>query len=63
MNKFSYNDNGNIIEVTDNGFVYVNGHCVHEPLTDEQCDRYAAQIMNGEGYYNSKGKYISYGKD
>lgn len=32
-------------------------------LTDADTDKYAVQIQNGEGYYNSDGKYVSYDLD
>ena len=32
-------------------------------LTDADTDKYAVQVQNGEGYYNSQGKYVSYDLD
>lgn len=32
-------------------------------LTDEDKDKYAVQVQNGEGYYNSFGRYVSYDLD
>ena len=32
-------------------------------LTDADTDKYAVQIQNGEGYYNSDGRYVSYDLD
>lgn len=29
--------------------------------TDADFDRYAVDVQNGNGYYNSDGKYVSYG--
>lgn len=31
-----------------------------EEGTDEDFDRYAVEVMNGEGYYNSEGKFVRY---
>lgn len=31
--------------------------------TDEDFDRYAVQVQNGEGYYDDLGKYRSYGNE
>lgn len=28
--------------------------------TDEQLDKYAVEVMNGDGYYNSEGSFIRY---
>ena len=33
---------------------------IEEVLTDEECDRYAVEIMNGDGYYNSNGHFVRY---
>jgi len=59
VNNF-VSDDGDIIEEYDDGSVYVNYECVAEGGTDEQFDRYASEIMNGEGYYDEIGKYRSY---
>ena len=32
-------------------------------LTDADTDKYAVQVQNGEGYYNSFGRYVSYDLD
>lgn len=45
------------------GFYADDGHfvvCEEFGLTDADLDRYAVQVQNGEGYYNSDGKYVSY---
>lgn len=31
-----------------------------EEGTDKDFDRYAIEVMNGNGYYNSEGKFIRY---
>lgn len=33
---------------------------VDEILTDAECDRYAVEVMNGDGYYNSDGNFVRY---
>ena len=35
-------------------------NCYGEPCTDEECDRYAVQVQNGDGYYDASGTYVSY---
>lgn len=48
------------------GFIREDGTidvCLEKNLTDADTDKYAIQVQNGEGYYNSQGKYISYRKD
>lgn len=32
-------------------------------FTDADIDKYAVQVQNGEGYYNSCGEYVSYNLD
>ena len=34
--------------------------CVEYGLTDADMDKYASEVQNGFGYYNSDGRYISY---
>lgn len=38
-----------------------NNNCLAEPGTDADFDRYAVEVMNGEGYYDSNGKFHRYG--
>ena len=48
------------------GFFDANGHlvvCVEYGLTDADTDAYSVQVQNGEGYYDSNGRYRSYGKE
>ena len=37
--------------------------CEKYGLTDADIDKYAVQVQNGEGYYNSSGEYVSYNLD
>lgn len=37
--------------------------CEECELTDADTDKYAVQVQNGEGYYNSDGKYVPYDLD
>ena len=37
--------------------------CEEYGLTDADTDKYAAEVQNGNGYYNDYGKYVSYGKE
>lgn len=37
------------------------GYC--DTGTDEDFDRYAVQVQNGEGYYDASGTYRSYGNE
>lgn len=56
-------------EYFDDGFVggyfAEDGHLVvcYEYGSDESFDRYAVNVMNGDGYYDSSGKYRSYERD
>ncbi len=43
-----YDDKGEFVVVAD---------C---SLTDADMDRYSVQVQNGEGYYNSAGRYVSF---
>lgn len=50
--------NGNL-----GGYYDDNGHfvvCEEYGLSDADLDRYSVQVQNGDGYYNSQGRYISY---
>lgn len=31
--------------------------------TDEDFDRYSVEVQNGDGYYDSNGRYVRYGGD
>ena len=61
MLKKYTDEQGNVIEEGD-GWLFINGSCVQEPGTDADFDRYAVEVQNNEGYYDSEGKYRSYGK-
>lgn len=37
--------------------------CEEYGFSDADADRCAVQIQNGEGYYDTNGKYVSYEKD
>lgn len=37
--------------------------CEEYGLTDADTDRYAVEVQNGDGYYDSNGRYRSYGHD
>lgn len=37
--------------------------CEEYGLTDADTDKYAVEVMNGEGYYDNDGKYVSYNKE
>ncbi len=52
-----------MIEVTKDGYVFVDGVCVSEPGTDEDFDRYAVEVQNGSGYYDSNGKFRRYNNE
>lgn len=51
---------GNLGGYYDNGKFIV---CEEYGLTDSDIDRFAVEVQNGEGYYNSEGKYVSYDLD
>lgn len=47
------------------GFVREDGTidvCVEKGLTDADTDKYSVEVQNGEGYYDSYGKFRRYGK-
>ncbi len=56
-------EKGHEIEETEDGYVFIDGSCVAEPGTDADFDRYAVEVQNGDGYYDSFGRYRSYGKE
>ena len=37
-----------------------NGHILAEAGTDADFDRYAVEVQNGNGYYDSSGKFVRY---
>ena len=48
------------------GFIREDGTidvCVEKNLTHADTDEYSVQVQNGEGYYDSEGRYRSYGKE
>lgn len=48
------------------GYFAKDGHlvvCYEYGLSDADIDRYAVEIQNGDGYYDSSGKYRSYERD
>ena len=48
------------------GYFAEDGHlvvCEEYGLSDADTDKYAVQVQNGEGYYDSDGNYRSYGKE
>lgn len=55
-----YDEKGHYIEEYDNGYVFVDGQCVQEPGTDADFDTYAAEVMNGDGYYDSNGHFVRF---
>ncbi|MBR1508440.1 MAG: hypothetical protein IJ619_10605 [Eubacterium sp.] len=57
--KYTDEEGNEIIETKD-GYVFVNGICVVEPGTDADFDRHAVEVQNGDGYYNSSGKFVRY---
>lgn len=63
MDKRYYDEKGNYIEELSGGWVFINGSCVCEPLSDQDCDKYAVDVMNGNGYYNANGKFIKFNMD
>ena len=46
-----YNQNGDLVL------------CEEYGLSDADTDRYSVEVQNGEGYYNSCGQYVSFGKE
>lgn len=46
------------------GYIDENGnlHVCEEYGTDADFDKHAVEVMNGDGYYNDNGKYVSYTK-
>ena len=47
--------------VDENGFVIdEDGHVLEEPGTDADFDRYAVDVQNGDGYYDSTGRFCRY---
>ena len=55
-----------IIDGNVGGYYDDNGHfvvCEEYGLTDADLDRYAVEIQNGDGYYNSDGWFVRYRDD
>lgn len=42
---------------------WIEENMQEEEGTDRDFDRYAIEVMNGDGYYNSEGKFIRYRGD
>ena len=60
MSMIKYIDeDGAQIEEGD-GWLFIDGVCYAQPGTDEDFDLYAAEVQNGEGYYNEAGKFVWY---
>ena len=55
MKKY-IDEEGNIIEEGE-GYLFINGECVAEPLTD--IEKYSIELQNNEGYLIN-GKFIKY---
>ena len=52
-----------VIEGNFGGYYDNEGHfvvCEEYGLTDADTDKYAVEVMNGEGYYNSEGRFIRF---
>lgn len=52
-----------VIEGNFGGYYDDEGHfviCEEYGLTDADTDKYAVEVMNGDGYYNSEGKFIRF---
>lgn len=48
------------------GFIREDGTinvCEEYGLTDADTGNYSVEVQNGDGYYDSNGKYRSYGKE
>lgn len=48
------------------GYFNKNGDlvvCEEYGLTDADTDKRSVDVQNGNGYYNTSGKYVSYGKE
>ena len=53
-------EKGHEIEETEEGYLFIDGCCVAEPGTDRDFDRYAVEGQNGDGYYDTAGKFRRY---
>ncbi len=53
-------ENWTIYQSSDDGYLYVNGDCVREPLTQEERGIGMIDVMNGDGYYDENGDFHSY---
>lgn len=53
-------DTWTIFQSSDDGYLYINGVCVQEPLTQEERGIGMIDVMNGDGYYDENGDFYSY---
>lgn len=49
-----------IVQYSDDGYLFINGACVQEPLTQEERGIGMIDVMNGDGYYDENGDFHSY---
>lgn len=52
-----------VIEGNVGGYYDEDGHlvvCEEYGLTDEDTDRYAIEVQNGDGFYSSDGNFVRY---
>ena len=55
-----------VVEGNFGGYYDDNGHfvvCEEYGLTDTDTDKYAVEVMNGDGYYNSEGRFVRFRDD
>lgn len=45
---------------TEFGYFDKDGSCLAEYGTDADFDRYAVEVQNGDGYYDSTGRFVRY---
>lgn len=60
MGKLHVYDDGSYEDELGNYFDK-NGHILAEVGTDAYFDRYSIEVQNGDGYYDSSGKFRRYG--
>lgn len=53
-------DTWTVYQSSDDGYLFVNGLCVREPLTQEERGIGMIDVMNGDGYYDENGDFHSY---